>query len=219
MAISRIPRLAIFSIVAVMLASAIAASARGQQVREIPLSVGSDGFGVYFVTDTSGGQVSPVVHGSSRVFAVLRNEINVFVNLGSSNGKTGSPLNMCVDLTMPITGAARGVYCDDLQSNTSDSQSLLALADGQTISKRFQITWQDGTGTYWLRFGSEGDTDDVALTCTEADGAGCLVWRVEPEGGTAGSAARLWHLPSAKRSTTMDLGTYHVPFGWTVQRN
>jgi len=219
MALSRIHRLVIVSVAAVMLAPVIAAVARSRQPGEIPLSVGSDGFGVYFATDAGGVGVSPVVHGSSRVFAVLRNEINFFVNLGSSNGRTASPLNMCVDLTIPITGTARGVYCDDLQSNTSDSQSLLAMVSGQTLSKRFQITWQDQTGTYWLRFGSDADTSAVAITCGESDTAGCQAWRLETEGGMAGSAARLWHLPSAKRSTTTDLGTYHVPFGWNVQRD
>jgi len=219
MAILRTPGLVTLSVVAALVAPAAAADARGQHAREIPLSVGSVGYGVYFIADSTGVQVSPVIHGSNAVFAVLRNEINLFVNLGSSNGKTTSPLSICVDLTMPITGSARGVYCGDLQSNTSDSQSLVTLVPGQARSKRFQITWQDATGTYWLRFGSEADTNQVALTCVEADGTGCVAWKVEPEGGATGSAARLWHLPSAKRSTTIDLGTYYVPFAWDVQGN
>ena len=156
-----------------------------------------------------------VTHGVDLVSAVLRSDINAFVNLGSSNGRSASPRDLCVDLSDPVSGPAWSVpYCGDLQSNTSDGQLMRYMNAGESIDKRFQVSWRDATGTYWLRFGSDGtSTDTVRLTCDSSDAGECAAWTMTPN-GTA--IARLTFLSSARRSLTTVVGDYRVPFSWVI---
>jgi hypothetical protein len=145
------------------------------------------------------------------VAAELRASVNFFLDLGTA--RSASTRDICVRFPSPVEGsvtsksfALSGDVCTDMHWNTSDSGNLGGMTVGQPpLQKRMQIFWNTPTGTYYLRWGTSGDTSNwVTVTCNAVAGEGCVDWTVDGSGLTA-------HLSfSSKKTGLIDVADYQI---------
>ena len=176
----------------------VATPAAAQRNHPITVEVGAPAG----ISDVTGGSGVYYTLSSELVTADLRNEVNFFLDLGTSRSE--SERSLCVDLSQPTSGVPRGVVCADMHWNTSDAGSLTSLQPEQWVDKRMQLFWTTAAGTYYLRWGNDSLTNWVTVTCRATAPTGCVDWTIANPAGQA-------RLTLSTRKGVTELGTYLVP--------